>query len=198
MLARAVHQRTTGTAEEGGVAHPTSSSKARKPDHQSNSRRGGSCDFALTSDEQPSIRRSLSMSLSPSRGTFVVTALAVGLLTACSSSWMRSTAASSLERKVAPDFTLMDAAGVSVKLSDYKGKVVLLNFWATWCGPCKLEIPWFIEFEKAYKDRGFATLGVSMDEDGWKAVKPFVAQKAMNYPVMVGDGRGAQLYGGID
>ncbi len=93
---------------------------------------------------------------------------------------------------------MADVNGAPVRLSDYKGKVVLLNFWATWCGPCKIEIPWFIEFEKTYKDRGFATLGVSMDEDGWKAVEPFVAQKAMNYRVMVGDDRVAQLYGGID
>ena len=54
----------------------------------------------------------------------------------------------------------------SVSLADYKGKVVLLNFWATWCGPCKIEIPWFIEFEQKYKDRGFAVLGVAMDEEG--------------------------------
>lgn len=134
-----------------------------------------------------------------SRRTFIVTALAGGLLTGCSSSLRTSTAtASASDRKTAPDFTLPDANGAPVKLSDYKGKVVLLNFWATWCGPCKVEIPWFIEFEKTYKDRGFATLGVSMDEDGWKAVKPFVAQKAMNYNVMVGNDRVAQLYGGID
>ena len=139
------------------------------------------------------------MPLSTSRRTFVVTALAGSLLTGCSSSLKTSAAtASASDRKAAPDFTLADANGVPVKLSDYKGKVVLLNFWATWCGPCKIEIPWFIEFEKTYKDRGFATLGVSMDEDGWKAVNPFVAQRAMNYPVMVGNDRVAQLYGGID
>src|SRR5579875_4226505 len=61
-------------------------------------------------------------------------------------------------RKLAPDFTLTDANGNSVKLSDYRGKVVLLNFWATWCGPCKIEIPWLMQFEKEYKDRGFAVL----------------------------------------
>ena len=137
------------------------------------------------------------MLLSTSRRVFVAVALAGGLLTGCSS--LSSTASSSAEdRKIAPNFTLADASGVPVKLSDYKGKVVLLNFWATWCAPCKMEIPWFIEFEKTYKDQGFATLGVSMDEDGWKAIKPFVAQYAINYPVMAGNNRVAELYGGID
>jgi peroxiredoxin len=125
--------------------------------------------------------------------------LMAAVLAGCSSSpMMRVAEASANGLKSAPDFTLSDVNGALVKLSDYRGKVVLLNFWATWCGPCKAEIPWFIEFEKMYKDRGFATLGVSMDEDGWQAVQPFVKQRAINYPVMIGDDRLAQLYGGID
>ena len=98
----------------------------------------------------------------------------------------------------APDFTLKDASGKRVSLSDYKGKVVLLNFWATWCGPCKFEIPWFIEFEKQYQAQGFTVLGVSMDEDGWKAISPYLAEHHVNYPVVLGDESVSERYGGID
>jgi peroxiredoxin len=102
------------------------------------------------------------------------------------------------ERKSAPDFTLKDSDGRPVQLSEYRGKVVLLNFWATWCGPCRLEIPWFIEFERQHKDQGFAVLGVSMDEEGWSVVKPFMSETGMNYRVLMGDDSIAQLYGGVD
>lgn len=100
--------------------------------------------------------------------------------------------------KRAPDFTLKDASGKRLSLSDYKGKVVLLNFWATWCGPCKEEIPWFIQFEKQYQSQGFTVLGVSMDEDGWKAINPYVAQHGINYPILLADEEVNQRYGGID
>ena len=76
--------------------------------------------------------------------------------------------------------------------------MVLLNFWATWCGPCGVEIPWFIDLEQKYKSQGFAVLGVSMDEDGWPAVKPYVAERKINYRVLLGNDSLAQLYGGLD
>jgi peroxiredoxin len=89
-------------------------------------------------------------------------------------------------RKAAPGFSLPDSGGVAVSLSQFRGKVVLLNFWATWCHGCKEEIPWYMEFADKYKDKGFVVVGVSMDEDGWKSVKPFLQEKKMTYPVVIG------------
>jgi peroxiredoxin len=100
-------------------------------------------------------------------------------------------------RRMAPDFVLDDASGKPVRLSEFRGKVVLLNFWATWCTPCAAEIPWFIEFQKAHQDAGFTTLGVSLDEDGWSAVKPYIDGHKINYRVMVGNDDVSQLYGAV-
>jgi len=97
--------------------------------------------------------------------------------------------------KMAPNFRLTDATGAQVELSKYKGKVVLLNFWATTCGGCRIEIPRFMEFEKKYKGSGLAVIGVALDDDGWKPVKPFVKARKMNYRVVVGGGDVAKLYG---
>jgi peroxiredoxin len=102
------------------------------------------------------------------------------------------------ERHAAPDFALKDADGKIVRLSDYRGKVVLLDFWATWCGPCKFEIPWFMEFERKLKNQGLVVLGVSMDDDGWDAVKPFVNQLGINYRIVLGNDSTADNYGGVE
>lgn len=98
-------------------------------------------------------------------------------------------------RKQAPDFSLRDANGMPIRLADFKGRVVVLDFWATWCHGCKLEIPWFMEFEDRYGQKGLSVIGVSMDDDGWKVVKPFIAAKKMNYTVVIGDDALAKQYG---
>jgi len=102
------------------------------------------------------------------------------------------------DRKLAAEFALKDADGRTVRLSDYRGKVVVLDFWATWCNPCRQDFPWFTEFERKNKDRGFAVLGVSMDDDGWSVVRPFLKDLNVNYRVMLGDDHTANLYGGIE
>jgi peroxiredoxin len=128
-------------------------------------------------------------------------ALVFGYLAGCSSSPRAVNAASvkpDKERKVAPNFTLKDADGKVVHLADYKGKVVLLDFWATWCSPCKVEIPWFMDMQRKSKDRGLEVLGVAMDDEGWEVVKPFVAKMGVNYRILAGNDATAQAYGGVD
>lgn len=99
------------------------------------------------------------------------------------------------EGSLAPDFNLKDASGKDIKLADFKGKVVLVNFWATWCEGCQVEIPWFIEFQKEYASRGLVVVGISMDDDGWKSVKPWIEEKKVNYPIVIGDEALGNQYG---
>ncbi len=86
--------------------------------------------------------------------------------------------------KSAPDFTLTDLSGKSISLSDLKGKVIFVNFWATWCGPCRHEIPDFVEFYKENKDKGAVILGVSVDRSANK-VRDFMDEYRINYPVVM-------------
>jgi peroxiredoxin len=125
--------------------------------------------------------------------------LAGCLFLGCSSETVRAASVKpDKERKDAPEFALKDGDGKLVHLSEYRGKVVLLDFWATWCGPCKIEIPWFMEMQRKNKDRGLEVLGVSMDDEGWEVVKPFLADLQVNYRVVIGNDTTAQLYGGVD
>ncbi len=96
----------------------------------------------------------------------------------------------------APDFTLTDLSGSKLSLSAYRGKVVLLDFWATWCAPCKEEIPHFVDMQNRYGPRGLQIIGVSMDDDD-KPVREFQQQFKMNYPVAVGTTQLAGQYGGV-
>jgi peroxiredoxin len=96
----------------------------------------------------------------------------------------------------APDFTVTDINGKKLSLSNYRGKVVLLDFWATWCTPCRAEIPHFVEMQEKLGSQGFQVVGISMDDDA-KPVKEFYQQFKMNYPVAIGDDRLAQSFGGV-
>lgn len=100
--------------------------------------------------------------------------------------------------KAAPSWELKNLDGKTVKSSDFDGKVVILDFWATWCPPCKAEIPGFVELQKQYGDKGLVVIGVSLDEQGPAVVKPFMKQFEMNYPVVMGDAKIVQDFGGIE
>jgi len=104
-------------------------------------------------------------------------------------------AAEERSRKPAPTFSLKDASGGPVRLSDYKGRVVLLNFWATWCHGCKTEIPWYIDLQTKYEAQGFTVIGASVDDTGWKAVGLFIQSQKVNYPVVIASANLAKRYG---
>src|SRR5713101_2783571 len=104
------------------------------------------------------------------------------------------------------DFMLKDLNDHDVGLSQFKGEVVLVNFWATWCIPCRIEIPWLMELQQKYSAKGFTVLGVAMDDEGRSVVAPFVqkerfdvkgAKSQMNYPILMGNDAAADKFGGL-
>ena len=97
----------------------------------------------------------------------------------------------------APDFTLPELGGGEFTLSSLKGKVIIIDFWATWCGPCRMEIPGFISLYKKYKGRGLEIVGVSLDKDRETAVGPYAEQMGINYIIVFGDQDVVENYGGI-
>ncbi len=108
------------------------------------------------------------------------------------------------DRKPAPSFGLVSATGKNVHVSEYRGKVVLLNFWATKCGGCILEIPSFVELQQAYEKSGFTVVGISADipyddlksaDEAWKQVRPFMARHKLNYPILMGNAAVVKAYG---
>lgn len=119
------------------------------------------------------------------------------LLAALAASKGVSARESEAEKIMAPVWQLNTLDGKRVKLSDFKGKVVILNFWATWCAPCRAEIPGFVALEKNYGYKGLAVIGVSVDEQGPDVVKEFMKQFQMTYPVVIGDQKIVEAYGGI-
>ena len=116
----------------------------------------------------------------------------------------------SLIGKPAPDFVLEDLSGKTVSLSSFKGKPLLINFWATWCGPCKIETPWLIELQNEYAAKGFEIVGISTEGDDLQpgdkeglarekaAIARFVKEEHMQYPVLVNGDSLASEYGGLD
>ncbi len=121
-------------------------------------------------------------------------AITVSLATAADTPTVRAALQPASKRKPAPEFALKDNAGKTLQLKTYRGKVVLLDFWATWCHGCKEELPWFAEFQRQYAAKGLRVIGVSMDDDGWKSVKPFLAKTNVPYKIVIGDDAMAKTY----
>jgi peroxiredoxin len=126
----------------------------------------------------------------------IVLALVFATTSALGQQGIHATLAPQASRQAAPAFQLTDSSGTNKQVADYRGKVVLLNFWATECGGCKLEIPWLIELKSAHQSDSFTVVGVSMDtsyegsksaDEAWSKVKPFVVAHKLNYPVLMGD-----------
>lgn len=105
-------------------------------------------------------------------------------------------AAESLLNKKAPEFTRRDLSGGNLDLASLRGKVVLLNFWATWCAPCQLEMPRFVQWQRQYGPQGLQVIGISMDDDP-ALVRGLYAKLKLNYPVAMGDEKLGELYGGV-
>lgn len=97
----------------------------------------------------------------------------------------------------APDFEREQMDGAFFRLSDHDGTVRVLNFWATWCMPCRVEIPEFVEMQDQYRDDGLLFVGISLDDEGFAAVEPFAEEFSVNYPQVVDDGELTDLYGGV-
>ena len=97
----------------------------------------------------------------------------------------------------APDFALTSLDGSKVKLSDYRGKAVLLNFWATWCSPCRVEMPWFEDLQKQYGKDGLVVLGVAMDDSEPAKIAKFASEMGVNYPVLLGTDQVSDDYGNV-
>ena len=101
------------------------------------------------------------------------------------------------QSSLAPDFSLEALDGKTMRLSDLRGKAVLLNFWATWCGPCKIEMPWFVELQKHYGSQGLQIVGVAMDDASKEEIGKFAQDMGVNYPILIGKESVGDQYGGV-
>ena len=130
------------------------------------------------------------------RSTFLAGVIAMGLVY-LETAWAFAQEAPAA-RPRAPDWELTDLNGRTTKSSDFHGKVLILDFWATWCAPCRVEIPHFVELQKQYGDKGLTVIGVSLDEQGQEVVKKFVKRLGVNYAIVMGNEKVVEAYGGID
>jgi peroxiredoxin len=101
------------------------------------------------------------------------------------------------QSSLAPDFTLESLDGKTMRLSDLRGKAVLLNFWATWCGPCKIEMPWFVDLQNRYAAQGLQIVGVAMDDASKEDIGKFAKDMGVNYPILIGKESVGDEYGGV-
>jgi peroxiredoxin len=134
--------------------------------------------------------------------TLIVVAFAVALMLYVGFHSARRGSGSSFAPRLtpsslAPDFSLESLDGKTVRLSDLRGKAVLLNFWATWCGPCKIEMPWFVELQNQYASQGFQIIGVAMDEASKEDIGKFAKDMGVNYPILIGKEAVGEQYGGV-
>jgi peroxiredoxin len=131
----------------------------------------------------------------------VVVAFVVALMLYVGYHKARRTGAGSVPRltqsTVAPDFSLETLEGNTMRLSDLRGKAVLLNFWATWCGPCKIEMPWFVDLQKQYGSQGLQIVGVAMDDASKEDIGKFAKDMGVNYPILIGKESVGDQYGGV-
>jgi peroxiredoxin len=113
------------------------------------------------------------------------------------SSNQTATSADKMKGQPAPDFTLQSLDGKTVRLSDFRGKAVLLNFWATWCQPCKIEMPWFVDLQKQYGPGGLQVIGVAMDDASPEDIAKFAKDLGVDYPILIGKESVGDAYGGL-
>ena len=109
-----------------------------------------------------------------------------------------STLVGDVRGRTAPEFELTSLDGKRVRLSDFRGKAVLLNFWATWCSPCKVEMPWFVDLQKKYGNDGLVVVGIAMDDSEASKIAEFASEMGVNYPVLLGTDKIAEDYGNVE
>jgi peroxiredoxin len=143
-------------------------------------------DCGLRADSRVAIMKSVAK-------TFFVSALIASLMCACGGREDQAP----LTSHSAPDFRLADLNGRIYSLTDLKGRVVVLNFFATWCGPCRLEIPELVRLHQKFKDKGLEIVGVSLDQDGNAVLRPFIMRYGITYPIVLGTREVVVDYGGI-